>query len=241
MKRSGNYIRQLPLWRLCLGRAWRNACKCFGLNLLTVILIICDGVFGFAAMYWVVGKQEAMQELAVFIVAFLVGGGVIFIAVFLWNLWLAPFQEMEERLEDALQDREERRGETGVRDMPRLKAEEVSAWQKVELFKLGEAACIWADVSPHDPIENEDAKAKFSELSGAITLNQLQYRDHRTLMFGGLAKFSEYKPAYDTQVTAIALRRYADSKNDVPQFLENVKVPPPEPAQLPKPQEENGD
>ena len=96
-------------------------------------------------------------------------------------------------------------------------------------------------VSPQNPVEDEEAKAKFAQLSGAIKLNQLQYQDTSLISAFRVLRTEVYEPTYNTQVTAVALRQYADRKNNVPRFLENVQLPRAEPPQLPKPQQNNAD
>lgn len=97
-----------------------------------------------------------------------------------------------------------------------------------ENYRLGDAACLWVGDSPHDPPQTEAAKAKFSELSNAVRLGKIpapesiESKFQRTLSFtsDGLAP----EPSYGTIVKAVNLRRYAESKGDVPEFLKGIEL-----------------
>ena len=49
-------------------------------------------------------------------------------------------------------------------------------WENVEVYSLYEAACLWVDVEPHNPIEDAGAKAQFFRLRSAMATGRLPYQ-----------------------------------------------------------------
>ena len=106
-------------------------------------------------------------------------------------------------------------------------------------YLLYEAACLWVGVRPHHPVTHLKAEIKLGQLKSAIRAGQLQCHWRNAL--GDFMAFLAGKPIENRDpsdhqpVGPVSLRRYADSRGDVPEFLRHVQVP----VELP-PAEENG-
>ena len=112
------------------------------------------------------------------------------------------------------------RAETFHKDMPNVDA---SLWKNTEAFQLGDAACLWVGVEPHDPITHVEARAKFDELRAAVM--RLKIDSHFLSVMPDRRASGEKNPwpEYDFYVTADALREYAESCGAVPPFLGSRK------------------
>ena len=171
--------------------------------------------------YLALGQEDAMNE------ATLVGlsvGALICPAVllFIWNLWLAPYRVMNDRLKDALEA-----------PLPAVIGQEAPRpidpkdWEGVAAFTLEQAACLWVEVEPHSPISDMRASATLAKLQGAAALGQLECNRNRLTLFSAALAESHWRPDPSHLLTAVALRRYADVIGDVPAFLQAVSVPEP--------------
>ena len=97
-------------------------------------------------------------------------------------------------------------------------------WEGVEVYSLNEAACLWVDVEPHDPIVGAKAKPQFFRLRSAMATGKLPYHKGMIRVLNEITG-ERSLPTGSSILTAIALRRYANSKGNVPAFLQSVKVP----------------
>ena len=117
---------------------------------------------------------------------------------------------------------------------PDYRQPNVKHWEGTKTFKLGDAACLWVGVRPHDPIEDDRAAGKIAQLSGAMMCGEIPYNPAGGLR--AITNLMEGKrrpwPEYSLPISAVALRKYADAVNDVPPFLQSIEVPPdPEPEE----------
>ena len=201
-------------------RAWRETKGSYGLTWGAAVRTILSVAAGLGLVWAVFGLPEAMNEGALYALYILAAIGAGFVPLFLWNLWLAPYRLMNEKIERSV-----RRTSS-----PDYWTPNVDHWAGTKTFKLGDAASLWVGVRPGNPIEDDRAAGKFAELSGAMMRGEIHYAPGG---LRGLTNFLEGKrpwPEYSQPISAIALRRYADAKNDVPAFLQSVEVPPdPEP------------
>ena len=159
-------------------------------------------------------------EIVIYAVVFVV---VAILPTFLWNLWLAPYKLMGERLDQAIKDR---MGVDAPQRIPPSHAND--AWSKVALLKLEEAACLWVGLEPHSPITDQNAKAALSQLKGAVKTGQLQSNWNNSLLAlqawlgGGDVSWPTEKQA----ISIVSLAAYAHGTNQVvPKFLGNVNLP----------------
>ena len=103
------------------------------------------------------------------------------------------------------------------------------------MLQLGDAACLWVEVRPHEPMDNDKAFAVFKNLSSEMMAGRIPYnRNSLANILSGQGKW----PSYSTTVAAISLRKYADEVGEIPAFLRSVVVPvEQEPSEQKKPDE----
>ena len=171
-------------------------------------------------LWWWSGEEKAVTEASDYVLYFTAFIGAAFIPCFLWHLWLAPYRILNEKLEG------HSTGNVGGDVTPALPSKvDVLMWDGTPNFQLGDAACLWVEVEPHNPIYNMAARAKFAKLSGAIISGQLHFYKHP---LRGLSEFlngQTSNPRYSDTVSAVGLKKYAQSIGDMPKFLESVKLP----------------
>ena len=161
-----------------------------------------------------------MTEATDYVLYFTAFIGAAFIPCFLWHLWLAPYRILNEKLEEISTVNVV----GGV--APALPSNvDVLMWDGTPIYQLGDAACLWVEVEPHNPISNMAARAKFDKLSGAIISGQLHFSKPP---IRGLSEFINGQTSnlrYSDMVSAVGLKKYAQSIGDMPKFLESVKLP----------------
>ena len=117
----------------------------------------------------------------------------------------------------------------------------IADYSKYHNYLLYEAACLWVRVRPHHPVTHETAEIKLRQLKSAIRVGRLQcpwrngLGDFMALLAG--QPINNRDPSDKQPVGPVALRRYADSIGDVPEFLRHVQVP----VELPPAEEKGGD
>ena len=151
------------------------------------------------------GLETAMPELEVLVYS-LVTVVSAFAAILLYQLWCAPFKILRDRGDPI-----------AMQIVPEV-------WKNVTAYTLDEAACLWVDAPPHSPIVNPDARAAFYELRSGMIAGRLRYRTGVVRTINRVFGETEV-PKGDQALTAIELRRYADSIGTVPAFLQCVEVP----------------
>lgn len=101
-------------------------------------------------------------------------------------------------------------------------------WGAVRRLKLSDAACLWVDIEPHDPIADQRARLMLHKLKEAVEDGELvrcrsqlaQDLDDAIRADGGDVTISDRD-----RVETIELARYADSTGQPrPEFLRNVEV-----------------
>ena len=206
--------------RNILKRAWRDTLAVLGLSDFSLIRIVLSVVVSalFVGLIWHWrGEPEALTEVSD--IAFY---GMAFVSVavllFLYNLWLAPYKILKEAIDNIPKSR-------GITAQGSLGQDfNIKNWEGIRVYQLGDAACLWVSIPPHEPIESEKAFAMFKRLSGAVVSGQLKCNAG----WGGLNSFlrgEAWWPRHGQMVLAVSLRRYADDIGDVPPFLQSVEVP----------------
>lgn len=201
-------------------RAFRDTTKSYGLTLGTGIRSALVPLATFFLVHQVMGGKEAMSEGMILALSALAAVGAGFLPLFLWNLWLAPYKILKEEID---------KKDGGITLRGDLRPSfSAGNWNGIRVFQLGDAACLWAGVRPHKPIDNDKALAIFKRLSGAMMRGEIPYNYAAGLR--AIAGLLEGKrppwPEHSYPISAIDLRKYADATNDVPRFLRSVEVPP---------------
>ena len=201
-----------------LRRAWGDAKRSFGLRWQSFVhYVIVPGLAVFL-LWLLLGRKQAMDEIWIF-GCYLAAVFLLFVFSFLWNLWLAPYRMLKEEVDKLPKS-------SGITIHGSLaQGFNVKIWEGIPVFQLGDAACLWVGIQPHDPIESEKALAMFKRLSGAVVSGQLKC----SAGFGGLNNLlfgRPWWPEHAQRVSAINLKRHADNIGKVPPFLQAVEVPP---------------
>ena len=207
-------------WRTPFKRAWKDTLVSLGVSDFSLIrvlrTILVSGVF--VGLMWVArGSPEAMTEasdIGLYLLAFIVAA---FLPAFVWNLWLAPYNLLKEEIDKVAKT-------SGPTLRGTLSAAfNVADWEGIRVFQLGDAACLWVGVEPHSPLSDPRALAMFKRLSGDVLSGRLRCNARRGLanLFGG----NPWWPKHEQELSAVALRRYADDLGRVPPFLGSVVVP----------------
>ena len=208
-------------WQDVIKRAWVETLLHLGLSDFSLRRLLLWAAVSavFVCLIWFArGGLEAMTEawdIALYCVAFIV---VAFLPVFVSNLWLAPYRLLKEEL-----DRLPKVAAPTLRGSLSTGLN-LSDWDGVRVFQLGDAACLWVGVEPHSPVSHPKALAKFKQLSGEVVARRLQCNAvwaGLSNLFGG----EPWWPKHAQPVSAISLRRYADGIGEVPPFLRSVVVP----------------
>ena len=179
-------------------------------------------VFSMLLFWFSHGQDKAIAE---FIDASLILGAILLslILIFLKNLWLAPYRIMEDRL-SAIENGAI--SQNGLSVPP--SAADCSLYLKHNNYLLYEAACLWVGLEPHHPIATPSARAKMSQLKSAIRDNQLRcyWENVLTRIVESANGTNQRSPNDNQKVSAVALRRYAEYIDDVPEFLKHIQLPP---------------
>ena len=144
---------------------------------------------------------------------------LVFVSSFLWNLWLAPYRMLKEEV-----DKLPKSSGITIHGSP---AQDINVkyWEGISEFQLGQAACLWVGIQPHNPIESEEASAMFTRLGSAVMSGQLKCSAGLVGILNTLSGRHGW-PEHAQTVSAINLKRYADNIGKVPPFLQAVEVPP---------------
>ena len=82
-----------------LRRAWGDTWKLFSGNWKRKFLWGLIVSLGFSLAFFVLEKEKLMDEFKILALFTVVPFGVVFLGVFLWNLWLAPYRIVNEKLD----------------------------------------------------------------------------------------------------------------------------------------------
>ena len=183
----------------------------------------CTTTIGaFLFSYWFTRGEQSMSVMDSF-EPFLYGlcGMVLTLLVhFLWNLWLAPYRIMEEHLNSAIA-----KGQLPIAASEPQKIN-VAHYKEYHYPTLYEAACLWVEIEPHNPITSHSAKVMLGQLKGAISRGALNSpRKPGLLQFADNVSGAERILNGTERVHLIDLRRYADHIGNVPKFLQHVQIP----------------
>ncbi len=205
-----------------LRRAFWDTIAPFGPSLPKIFLMVGGYLVSSFLLFWWFENDKAIEELtanSIGVIALVIP----FAFMFLFNLWLAPYRIMADRL-DAIEK------QTG-RTTPRVESPQncnVTDYKEFRNFLLYEAACLWVEVQPDHPVTHPMAKLKLGQLKSAIRGSELhcQWRNGLGEIFAALSgRTMDRNPSDKQQVLDVSLRRYADNIGDVPKFLQHVRLP----------------
>ena len=163
------------------------------------------------------GRQLMLDELKD-VSLYLSAIGVAALGIFVWNLWLAPYRIMHERLDDALA------GLPASHDQNRPTPPEpadASAFANHENYSLIGAACLWAGIEPHTPIQDASARAKLNLLKAAVISGDLECVWGNELANRVKALEGTTEPPESIRIHRSDLCKYAESIDNVPEFLKD--------------------
>lgn len=166
-----------------------------------------------------------MNQRGLEMVLYVIGGtGLAFVLHFLWNLWLAPYRILEERLDNKLSVTEKSTSSNSPKEPQPANA---ALYQNHKTLSLYEAACLWVEIEPHYPIVDQRAGAKLSCLKGAVRNGELvcAWRSSWTHIVDTVQGIRDKTPTDSQEVAMVALRRYAEKIGSIPLFLRHVSLP----------------
>ena len=193
-------------------RAWRDTKQSIGLKWQSLVHYLVIPGLTVLLLWFLLGKEQAMDEIWI-VGCYLATAFLLFVFSILWNLWLAPYRMLKDHPV----------GKSSPDSDP--EPFDVQNWEGISPLKLGDAACLWIGVQPHEPIENDKALAMFKRLSGAMMTREIHYNPGGILSFMNALDGKRPWPEHSQWVHTISLRRYADQVGDVPPFLQSVVVP----------------
>lgn len=85
-----------------LTRAWQETVRSYRLTWGTAARSLLGSAAAVGLIYQVLGESAAMTEAWVILLTLLAVAGACFLPAFLWNLWLAPYKIVHDRLDDAM-------------------------------------------------------------------------------------------------------------------------------------------
>ena len=181
--------------------------------------LFCIGV-GSTVHIWQSGWHAAVSEVQLWVFYTVVPIAGLLLLVMLVNAWLAPYRLMHERLDKAIADG----ALPSAHPITPLVPADIAHLNGTSTFKLGDAACLWVGLRPHDPIADPRAVATFTRLSGAVMEGRLPGSRGLAYMLSAVSGHPMW-PSYEHPVSALDLRRYADRDGNVPPFLQSVSLP----------------
>ena len=195
---------------LSLDKTWKG----FGSPKQKLITAISLMLLGSALGWWIMGVEKAMKELKTISIWGLGPIAVLVSIVFLWNLLLAPFELLGDRIESVIKD--SKRNETG--SVVSQKTKELferaipSHWKHVQEFEAWKIAFLCAGFSPINANcdQNDAIRAKSDQIMGAINSGKLGVITS--------SKATQMGKKY-WQVERKELQRYFKELGEVPEFL----------------------
>ena len=149
--------------------------------------------------------MDELRIVTLFTIAPLI---IVMAAMFLWNLWLAPYRLLDEKL-DRIEKSSSQPGETTLEI--KYDRADPAKWKHVQELKLFQAAELCGGVSPHGASEgsNDRARAAYSELLAALRAGTLKGSDE-----------PEWAN-FHTRIKRKDLQKYLGKRGDYPEFLKD--------------------
>ena len=184
-------------------RAFNDTLAFFGVKRRTACLGVILLAVGNGLGFLFLGRDQAMQEVSLMLLYTVAPVGAFAILVFLWNLWIAPYRIMDEKLDLIAEHRQPGQASIG-RAVP-------ASWKHVKKLELYQVAEISGGISPHalSKGSNDRARAVYSELLAALQGGELKGSD-----------VPEYANSH-TRIERSDLQRYFAGRKDCPEFLKD--------------------
>ena len=179
--------------------------------MLSVALFGLGLVLGFIFL----DKREAEDATIILSLFSIVPFAISWIVVFAWNLWLAPFKQLDEKIDRI---NEERSGAVANTKTLSIEKPDFDRWKRVSVLKVYQVAELCGGVSPGSkpPVGSNDiSRAVWSELGAALRSGKLH-----GLNLEGIPLKGKYASA-STGITRADLKRYFDGRDDYPEFLKD--------------------
>ena len=162
-------------------------------------------VLGTAICLLAKGMDEALNEIEKILMYGMGPIAVVSFVVFLWNLWLAPFQLLSGRIESAIAKSSDNKSGSDQNSVDRA---DPKNWSNVQVLQLWQAADLCAGDSPKaaGSRRTDGARAMYQQLVGAVGNEQLKTLPGRGAML--------YR-----RVEREELQRYFASIGSTPKFL----------------------
>ena len=126
----------------------------------------------------VLGVEKAMEELKTIAIWGLAPIAVMVAIVFFWNLLLAPFVLLGDRIESVIKDFQKPQTPSVASQKSEEPLEKAipSHWKHVQEFQAWSLAYLCAGFSPIAPdgYQNDKIRAKWAQIMGAINRGQLK-------------------------------------------------------------------
>ena len=164
-------------------------------------------VLGHAIGFAVLGYEEAMDELRILAVYVLTPIGALAGLGFLWNLWLAPFKLLDEKIDDIQVSATAESKK--VQKVPNVTPAKPADWRHAVELALYQVAELSGGISPHLTSEgsNDRARATYSELKASLRSGKLKGHGENVNMY--------------TRIRRDNLQKYFEGRNDCPEFLKD--------------------
>ena len=174
---------------------WRNAFH-------KLIEVVVGAAIGFV----ILGPEKAMNDLLILALYPLGTISLLGVLGFIWNLWLAPFRIINDRLDTIEESKQPTEASQKVANISPANPDR---WRHVTELKLYQVAELSGGVSPDLPSggSNDTARAVFSELQSALRSGTLRGHD-------------KYANKY-TRIKRKELRSYFAGRDDYPEFLKD--------------------
>ena len=159
-------------------------------------------LLGFLLAFLFLEEEKVKDEAVILILFAIVPFGVTVIVLFLWNLWLAPFELMEDKFVSNVHSL------GTVVKAP--EAPDLEQWKSVSSLNLYQVAELGGGISPRvnagtGERSNDASRAIYSRLQAALISGDLKGND-------------EWANAY-TRINREDLQKYFAGRDDCPEFL----------------------
>ena len=195
----------------CLKRALCDTASALGWKLRTLVGGVLLLAFGKTTSVIRLGFEPAMTNLMDWVYTAVIPIAATALCFFMYNLCLAPLRLAREEI---------------ARQPKPVRKADITLYQGLDRYRLDEAACLWCGVEPENPVTDQRAKAmlvrlKHDYIDGKIQRHEDDGMHSVAILF---TKLYGLRPKNSERATAIALRQYAESIGEVPEFLKSVQV-----------------
>lgn len=169
------------------------------------------------------GLLGALTDVMDWLIAAALPTIAVLLSIFFLQLWLAPYRLLRDEI-GVTNDLRDSDSEIGIGRAP----VDSSEYARYPDFRLWEAASLWVNTRPQNPVETPSAEAKLGQLQSAIRCGQLQanWGNNFIALIEQVNGVRRTNPPTNQRVSAIELKRYAIAIDEDPEFLRHVDPPP---------------